>query len=143
MQQTNNIQSPKKWYLRWWAIIIWAVLALVLVFFIAMSFYVISKSKAGNNAPNVKKSQPYDKKSYEGSTNFSQGPKNAEINIVEFGDFACSHTKNSFYTMKKILSTHKNIRLVFRDYPNVAEQSLDLAIAARCAGEQKLFWQMH
>jgi len=33
--------------------------------------------------------------------------------------------------------------VVFRDYPNISEQSIELAKAARCAGEQDKFWQMH
>lgn len=79
------------------------------------------------------------------SDNFSFGAENPQITIVEFADFNCSHCKNSYSTIRQLGYKYKDrVKIVFKDYP-IFENSLDLALAARCAGEQNqnLFWSMH
>ena len=36
-----------------------------------------------------------------------------------------------------------DIKVIYRDFPVVSGYSADLSLAARCAGEQGLFWMMH
>jgi protein-disulfide isomerase len=35
------------------------------------------------------------------------------------------------------------VKHIYRDFPALGENSVNLALAARCAGEQGLFWPMH
>ncbi|OGF40458.1 hypothetical protein A2477_01925 [Candidatus Falkowbacteria bacterium RIFOXYC2_FULL_47_12] len=71
----------------------------------------------------------------------SAAPK---VEIVEFFDFNCPNCKNSFPTIRQIMSEHKDtVKLVMRYYPVIADSSLDLALAGQCANEQGLFWNLH
>ena len=82
-------------------------------------------------------------KAVEGENNYWTGAANPKITIVEFADFSCGYCKNSFTKIREIsLKYKKDVKIIFRDYP-AYEHSLDLAMAARCAGEQGLFWLMH
>jgi len=72
------------------------------------------------------------------------GSSNPKITIVEFGDFACLMCKNSFSKIRELGIKYKDdVKIVFRDFPVISENSMNLAIAARCAGEQGFFWVMH
>jgi len=72
------------------------------------------------------------------------GSNNPKITIVEFGDFACLMCKNSFSKIRELGIKYKDdVKIVFRDFPVISENSMNLAIAARCAGEQGFFWVMH
>lgn len=76
--------------------------------------------------------------------NYSLGPENAKIQIVEFADFACPYCQKSFSKIRRFTAEYpQDIRFTFRDLPIVSEDSINLAIAARCAGEQGRFWAMH
>lgn len=71
------------------------------------------------------------------------GARSPKIVIVEFADFACPYCKSSFPVIREIGSKYSDsVRIYFRDLP-LHDESVDLAMAARCANEQGLFWQMH
>ena len=77
-------------------------------------------------------------------SNYSLGADRPKITIVEFADFACPYCKQSFSKIREIsLKYNKDIKYIFRDLPIISEHSASLALAARCAGEQGLFWPMH
>ena len=72
------------------------------------------------------------------------GSSNPKITIVEFGDFACLMCKNSFSKIRELGIKYKDdVKIVFRDFPVISENSMNLAISARCAGEQGFFWVMY
>ena len=65
------------------------------------------------------------------------------MTIVEFSDFACPYCKDNFPVVRELGLKYKDdIKIIYRDYLGHNE-SLDLALAARCAGEQGKFWYMH
>ncbi len=71
------------------------------------------------------------------------GSEKPKITIVEFSDFECPYCKESHSKIRQIGIKYKDsVKIVFKDYP-VHENSDQLAIAARCAGKQGLFWAMH
>ena len=75
-----------------------------------------------------------------------QGPPDAVITLVEYGDYQCPHCGAAFPIVKQIQNAFvKNLRLVFRHFPlaNVHEYAFPAAIAAEAAGRQGKFWQMH
>jgi len=134
----------KPWYKKWWGIIIILILSLFLVLLVALSFYfvnLVKQEKAKINASNV---------NLTGNTveintdnNYWLGSANPEITIIEFVDFACPYCKNSYSNIREISVKYKNkVKIIFKDYP-LYDQSVNLAMAARCAGEQGLFWVMH
>nr|WP_321402154.1 thioredoxin domain-containing protein [uncultured Desulfobacter sp.] len=75
--------------------------------------------------------------------NFSQGPENAAVTIVEFSDYLCPSCRNAHHITKKIREKYKGkIRWIFKDYPLQRHKGAKyLAMAARCAGEQGKFWE--
>ncbi|HJX53709.1 MAG TPA: thioredoxin domain-containing protein [Polyangia bacterium] len=75
----------------------------------------------------------------------SRGSKNALVTIVEFSDYECPFCKRAETTLKKILDEYKGrVRVVWRDLPlPFHPRAKPAAIAARAAGEQGSYWQMH
>ena len=75
-----------------------------------------------------------------------RGPKNAPVTIVEFGDFLCPYCAAAEPTLMEFLAAHPNeVRLVWKDFPIKDKHPLaeEAALAARCAEEQKKFWEYH
>lgn len=77
-----------------------------------------------------------------------KGDKNAPITIVEYSDFECPYCErfvSDAYKQldEKYIKTGK-VKLVFKDFPlSFHPQAPKAAEAARCAGEQGKFWEMH
>jgi protein-disulfide isomerase len=75
-----------------------------------------------------------------------QGPANASLTLLEFGDYQCPHCGAAYPIIKEIQNIFgKRLRFVFRNFPlsNVHELALRAAIAAEAAGRQERFWEMH
>ena len=78
-----------------------------------------------------------------GINNYWTGTSSPKVTIVEFSDFKCPFCAQSFPKTRELSIKYKNdIKIIYRDFP-LNEISIDLAISARCAGEQDLFWLMH
>ncbi len=138
----------KRWYKKKWGILFIALFTIALIFLIAFVFLVlnvIKKSNQGQLVPNPTSGGTEISKIITGpGDNFSIGATNPKITIVEFSDFSCPYCKNSFPVIRELSRKYKkNVKIIFRDYPIITEQSGDLAMAGRCAGEQGLFWPMH
>jgi len=142
------LEYHKKWYKKWWGILILVLLSLFLIFLTASSFYVFDLVKKiqkegflGENNLNVK---VYSKSELEGKDSYAFGSKNPKITIVEFSDYACPNCKSFFETTKKIrMKYYSNLKIIHRDFPILTDYSVDLALAVRCAGEQGLYWKAH
>ncbi len=140
------------WHKKWWGVLLIIIIALVLIILVAFGFYIfdavkrIKKSELegqildsrlrGNDMEKQKNAEG-------GGNNYWLGATNPKITIVEFFDFVCPYCKNSFPKIREIGVKYKdNVKIIVRDYP-LHENSLDLAMAGRCAGEQGLFWLMY
>lgn len=141
----QNILRP--WYKKWWGILILMILGLILVLLVASGFYIVDKVKqiqteqAQISAEQQR--QNYLNAIHGDGSNYYLGAHNPQVTIVEFGDFACPFCQEAAVGVKKLIAEYGNkIKIVFRDYP-LHENSIDLALAARCAGEQKKFWEFH
>jgi protein-disulfide isomerase len=74
------------------------------------------------------------------------GPRDAPLQLVEFGDFECPFCGEAFPVVKQILGIHgAELLFVFRHFPLVNQHphALRAAEAAEAAGRQGLFWEMH
>lgn len=75
------------------------------------------------------------------------GDPNAEITIIEFGDYQCTFCyKFHKETMNKIYEKYViegNVNFVFRDFPLNGEPSIMASEASYCAQEQGEFWKYH
>jgi len=150
--------EEKKIKKSWWKKFLFVILIIFLILFlsllVAFGFYVFNLNKKINSG-NFQKEQIYssilknnyqdsgEKKIIEGADNYWIGAGKPKITIVEFSDFSCPLSRNFFSKIREISIKYKNdVKIIFRDYP-LYENSVDLAMAARCAGEQGLFWLMH
>lgn len=76
----------------------------------------------------------------------SQGPADAPVKVVEFGDFGCPSCRawhNSGIKDQLRAEFGEQIRFTFRHLPVITPQSPKAAEAAQCAAEQDAFWQYH
>ncbi|MEE2787011.1 MAG: thioredoxin domain-containing protein [Myxococcota bacterium] len=79
------------------------------------------------------------------ATGPSRGPANAKVTIIEFADFECAYCGRAGEVMKAVIKKYpKDVRVVFRDFPlDFHPNAVPAAVAARCAGQQGKYWQMH
>ncbi|MBI5230068.1 MAG: thioredoxin domain-containing protein [Candidatus Magasanikbacteria bacterium] len=69
--------------------------------------------------------------------------KNAPITIVQFADFECPFSRETYNTVRELMNTHaQDMRFVFRYFPiaEVHPHALKAAEAAGCANDQGKFW---
>ena len=77
---------------------------------------------------------------------YTIGPKDARVTVVEFGDFECPNCKQAAPAVKLLLKRFADrIRFVYRHFPleEVHPHALLAAEAAESAGAQGKFWSMH
>ena len=75
------------------------------------------------------------------------GNENAEITLVEFGDYQCHFCNVHFHNtehqiFEKYVMTGK-VNVIFKDYTIIGQDSLRASHAAHCASEQGKFWEYH
>jgi protein-disulfide isomerase len=73
------------------------------------------------------------------------GPADAPITIVEFTDYQCPYCQAAQQYVDRVMDTYKGqVRLVYQEFPlDFHPQAKPAGRAARCAGEQGKFWEMH
>ena len=77
-----------------------------------------------------------------------RGDPQAPVTLLEYSDFTCGFCEKFFHeTFPRLLSDYietGKVRFVYRDFPRApGGPALHSALAARCAGEQQAYWQMH
>jgi protein-disulfide isomerase len=74
-----------------------------------------------------------------------KGAKDALVTIVQFSDYQCPFCSRVEPTISKVMDEYKGkVRVAWRDLPlPFHPNALPAAIAARAAGEQGKFWEMH
>ena len=75
------------------------------------------------------------------------GPASAPATLVVYSDFQCPAcdtlaTKTEPQLVTDYVLSGK-LRIVYKDFAFIGRESLDAAVAARCAGDQGLFWPYH
>ncbi|MCA9980442.1 MAG: DsbA family protein, partial [Anaerolineales bacterium] len=83
------------------------------------------------------------------STVAALGDEDAPITIVEFSDYQCPfcrrHVDETMPTLLAEMIETGRVRYEFKDFPldNIHPQARLAAEAARCAGDQEAYWEMH
>ena len=75
------------------------------------------------------------------------GSNDAPITMIEFGDYQCFFCNKFYHTIepdvvKNYVDTGK-VRMVFKDFVIIGQDSVNAAHAAHCAQEQGKFWEYH
>jgi len=75
------------------------------------------------------------------------GDTNAPLTLVEFGDYQCTYCKKFFHETEDTISINYiqtgKVKMLFKDFIVVNEDSVNAASAAHCANDQQMFWQYH
>ena len=75
------------------------------------------------------------------------GDPDAPITVVEFGDYQCAfcarfHIETLPSIMDDYIETGK-VKIIFKDYNIIGEDSVTASQGAHCANDQGLFWEYH
>lgn len=145
--KSRHQKALRPWYKRPVGRVFLLVLSLIALILIYSIFYVFDQVKniktdqinsAALNQANEIAATLY------GSGNFYLGTSTPKLTIVEFSDFACPYCKQFSGVIRQAGEKYKDrVRIIFRDFPVVSENSIELAEAAHCAGAQGKFWEMH
>jgi len=75
------------------------------------------------------------------------GDLNAPLTMIEFGDYQCTFCKKFFHETEESIITNYvetgKVKILFKDFIVVNDDSVNAASAAHCANDQKMFWQYH
>jgi Na+/H+ antiporter NhaA len=74
-----------------------------------------------------------------------RGPESSLVTLVEYGDFECPYCGQAEPAVRELLSSHGELRFVFRHLPltDVHPHAQLAAEAAEAADRQGKFWEMH
>lgn len=81
-----------------------------------------------------------------GTTDHIQVKTNADVVIVEYGDYQCPYCGAAYPVLKEIMNKYgKQIQFVFRNFPlsEMHQYARPAAIVAEAAALQGKFWEMH
>jgi protein-disulfide isomerase len=77
------------------------------------------------------------------ATDFSMGPPDAPITIVEFFDYNCGYCKRVFPTLMGVVNASDDVRLVFKELPILGDNSTLAARTALALEDQLTFLTFH
>ena len=75
-----------------------------------------------------------------------EGPDNASLTLVEYGDYQCPYCGAAYPEVKRVQKElGSELRFVFRNFPltNMHEHAMNAAETAEAASAQGKFWPMH
>lgn len=138
----------RPWYKKWWGVFLLFLGILIIIASISSAIYIINKVKEireNNNMIVFEEEVERITAAIDGhGENYSLGSVNAPIQIMFFADYACPFCKEAVPIIHSLAEKYKDeARITFRDYPALGTDSVDMALAAHCAGEQNRFWPMH
>ncbi len=71
------------------------------------------------------------------------GNPDGDITVVEFFDYNCGYCKRGFGDIAKLVETDKNVRVVFKEFPILREESEQASKVALAAKNQGKYWEVH
>jgi protein-disulfide isomerase len=81
---------------------------------------------------------------YSHTGDFSIGPADAKVTIVEFFDYRCGYCKRSVDWVRALPERYEgDVRVVFKEAPIFGGISETAALAALAAGKQGKYWELH
>lgn len=146
--KARHQNALRPWYKKWWGVLTLVILGLILIVAVVSGLYLNDQVKQilkEQKQTSLEQQQQNYLKIVNGvSSHYYLGAADAPVTIVEFGDFACPFCQQSAAGIRKVAAKYPaQVKIVWRDYPIVNENSIILSLAARCAGEQGKFWEFH
>ncbi|NWG15398.1 MAG: DsbA family protein [Chloroflexi bacterium] len=107
----------------------------------------VSAAVAAGGSADTASAEPDPNRVYEVSADDDPfiGAADAQVVMIEFSDFNCGYCgRFARETLNPLMEAYKDrVKFVYRDYPILAQSSLEAALAAQCAFEQGNFWDYH
>ena len=152
MPETNIefLSNKKKWYKRKWLVALVSFVSLAVLLFVGLfayqfyTVYYLMKTGAYITGADLTIGAPYQMSSIVDEMSPWVGKKDAKVVIVQFGDFNCAKTKAEVPIFKEVISKYQSkVKFIWRNFPIIADNSVELASAAICADKQNRFWDFH
>jgi len=143
--------QPSKLTIHWPSLGIGAVIAIACIFFgIMMANMVDTESTQILDEITINEIGSIKKPTFSSFTDNSSpilGDSNAPLTLIEFGDYQCTFCNKFFHeTIESILTNYVEtgkVKILFKDFIVVGQDSMHAANAAHCANDQQMFWQYH
>jgi len=71
------------------------------------------------------------------------GNPQGSVTLVEFSDYACTYCRSSLADVEALIAANPDLRVVIREYPILAPESLDAARMALAAAQQGRYAAFH
>lgn len=71
------------------------------------------------------------------------GDPKGDVRLVVFFDYACPYCKAAHNDVRKLLAEDKRLKVVFRDFPVLSDQSTEAAMASLSAASQGRYLAFH
>ena len=71
------------------------------------------------------------------------GDPKGKVVLIEFFDYQCSHCKVASKTVANIMKKHKELRVIFKEFPIFGKPSIFASRAALAASKQGKYLEMH
>lgn len=71
------------------------------------------------------------------------GNPNGSVTLVEFSDYACGYCRQSVADVAALIAANPDLKVVIREYPILAPESLDAARMALAAAQQGRYARFH
>jgi len=158
IRKGNSKKEKSRWYKKWWVILLLSLASLILIYVLSLIFLVNRLAKnpsdlnsflQSKNLLNLENnlspsSEQVNVKIVEGVNNYFIGSSDPIITLVVFSDFNCPYCQKSAETVANLAVKYgSKVKIIARDYPVIGENSLELSMATRCAGEQGKYWPMY
>jgi protein-disulfide isomerase len=74
---------------------------------------------------------------------FTMGPADAPIVIVEFFDYRCGYCHAALEWVTDVSRTRRDVRIVLKEFPILSPESREASLAAIASMPQGRYWQFH
>jgi protein-disulfide isomerase len=120
-------------------------IGVVTLILVAVAVFSLGGSKGLGGTDDTTDQTPKDIKTLIKSDSHVEGPANAKVSVVEFGDFQCPACGSAYPVVTQIEGNYKGkIKFVFRNYPLPVHKNAKVAAeAAEAAGAQGKFFEMY
>ncbi|WP_138379970.1 DsbA family protein [Luteithermobacter gelatinilyticus] len=80
---------------------------------------------------------------YNDGISYVGGNPNGDLTIIEFFDYNCSYCKKAMSTVNRLLKEDKGLRIIYKEFPILAESSVTAAKASLAAIRQGKYEEFH
>jgi protein-disulfide isomerase len=124
------------------------VISAIIVVFLVYGQGMMKTSSPENSSQNIQNaSQTVGLDLITGNVSPVLGSENAPITMIEFGDYQCFYCNNFFHNTESDIVTNYidtgKVKMYFKDFTIIGQDSVTAANAAHCAQEQGKFWEYH